>query len=252
MKIIISPAKKMNEDFEGVPHEDLPMFLAQTEKIYQHLAQMNQTELKELWKCNDKITAVNMERLESMNLRERLTPAIFSYEGIQYQNMAPNVFETKEYEYIREHLCILSGFYGILRPFDGVTPYRLEMQAKLPLDNHKNLYQFWGESIANYLCNGTDCIVNLASNEYSKVVRAHVPSSVNFVDFTFGEIKNGKVVEKGTMCKMARGQMVRWLAERNVTRIEGMKEFTQMGFLYSEEKSTENQFVFVKEVNEEC
>ena len=124
MKIIISPAKKMNVDTDSLPWRDLPAFLPKTEEIAKTLQVMSRDELKKLWKCNDSIAAVNVERLANMDLRTRLTPAVLAYEGIQYQYMAPGVFTDREYDYIQEHLRILSGFYGVLRPFDGVTPYR--------------------------------------------------------------------------------------------------------------------------------
>ena len=99
-----------------------------------------------------------------------------------------------------EHLRILSGFYGILRPFDGVTPYRLEMQAKLPVGEAKDLYGFWGSRIAEFLFSETDCIVNLASREYSRCVSAWLTEDVRFLTCVFGERKNGAIVEKGTLC----------------------------------------------------
>ena len=144
MRIIISPAKKMNVDTDSLPWLSLPCFLSRTEQLCEKLQSMDYDALKKLWKCNDQIAALNVQRLDRMDLRHRLTPAILSYEGIQYQYMAPNVFTSQEFDYIQEHLRILSGFYGLLRPFDGVTPYRLEMQAKLPVRDAKDLYGFWG------------------------------------------------------------------------------------------------------------
>ena len=128
MRIIISPAKKMKVDTDSFPYRDLPVFLSNTEEICGELQSMSYEELKKLWKCNDQIAQLNVRRLQDMDLYNRLTPAVLAYEGIQYQYMAPGVFTDQEYAYIQEHLRILSGFYGILRPFDGVTPYRLEMQ----------------------------------------------------------------------------------------------------------------------------
>ena len=139
MRIIISPAKKMNVDTDSLPVRDFPAFLERTEEIYRELQSKSPEELQKLWKCNDQIAALNVERLQRMDLRRNLTPAVLAYEGIQYQYMAPNVFTNREYDYIQEHLRILSGFYGVLRPFDGVTPYRLEMQAKLKIREVKVL-----------------------------------------------------------------------------------------------------------------
>ena len=140
MRIIISPAKKMNVDTDSLPVRDLPAFLEQTEVLCKALQSKSPEELQKLWKCNDQITALNIERLRQMDLRRNLTPAVLAYEGIQYRYMAPGVFTNQEHDYIQEHLRILSGFYGVLRPFDGVTPYRLEMQAKLKTRKAKDLY----------------------------------------------------------------------------------------------------------------
>ena len=105
-----------------------------------------------------------MERLQHMDLQTG-SAALVSYVGIQYQYMAPQVFEDAYYEYVQEHLRILSGFYGIVRPLDRVTPYRLEMQAKLAMDGHRNLYSYWGDSLYRELTQDDHVILNLASGE---------------------------------------------------------------------------------------
>ena len=247
MRIIIAPAKKMVVDTDSFAVGGLPAFLEQTEQLKAVLKGMSPKELQALWKCNDAIAKLNIERLEHMDLCRNLTPAILAYEGIQYRYMAPGVMETAHLDYLREHLRILSGFYGLLRPFDGVTPYRLEMQAKLSVDGCRDLYQFWGNRLALQLASETDFVLNLASKEYSKAVESHLPQIVQFVTCTFGEWKNGKVIEKGTMCKMARGQMVRWLAENNVTKRADIRAFDQLGYRFQEELSTENHDVFLKQ-----
>lgn len=246
MRIIIAPAKKMNVDTDSFAPEDLPRFLTETERLKAALQRMSPKELQKLWKCNDAIAKLNVERLRTMDLYHRLTPAILAYEGIQYQYMAPGVFETGHLAYIQEHLRILSGFYGLLRPFDGVTPYRLEMQAKLSVDGKKDLYEFWGGKLAAQLASETDFVLNLASKEYSRAVEPHLPSSVRFLTCTFGELKNGKVIEKGTICKMVRGQMVRWLAENSITDPGDIRNFADLGYRFSPAHSVENNNVFIK------
>ena len=245
MKIIISPAKKMNIDNDSLVHQDLPVFLNRTELLCKRLKEMSYAELKALWKCNDKIAALNVERLQHMDLRKNLTPAILSYEGIQYQYMAPSVFTVDEFSYIQDHLRILSGFYGVLRPFDGVVPYRLEMQAKLPMGEAKDLYSFWGDSLANHLFAETDCIINLASKEYSLCVSKYLPEKIRFISCIFGEWKDGKIIEKGTICKMARGEMVRYMAENQIEEPERIKEFSILNYQYSIEHSDNNTYVFL-------
>ena len=252
MRIIISPAKKMNVDTDSLPVRDLPAFLERTEEIYWELQSKSPEELQKLWKCNDSIAALNIQRLQNMDLHTHLTPAVLAYEGIQYQYMAPNVFTSKEYDYIQEHLRILSGFYGVLRPFDGVTPYRLEMQAKLKLDDKKDLYDFWGGKIAQQLCAETDCVINLASKEYSVCISKYLPENVRFITCVFGEEKDGKIIEKGTMCKMARGEMVRYMAEHQITKSEDIRAFDRLDYTFDPERSDESTYVFVKRGKAPC
>ena len=247
MRIIISPAKKMRVDTDSFPIQALPDFLPETERLLASLRDMTPKELQVLWKCNDSIAALNVERLSGMDLRRGLTPAILSYEGIQYQYMAPGVFEAGQFDFIQEHLRILSGFYGLLRPFDGVTPYRLEMQAKLAVDGSRDLYTFWSHKLAQRLAEETDFVLDLASKEYSRAVEPYLPANVRLLRCIFGERQGNKIVEKGTMCKMARGQMVRWLAENNVTDPADIREFHDLGYRYAPAESGENHYIFIRE-----
>ena len=247
MRIIISPAKKMNADTDSFACRGLPLFLPKTEQLYERLRGMSYEELKALWKCNDQIAKLNFERLQTMDLRQGLTPAILSYEGIQYQYMAPGVFTYDELDYVQDHLRILSGFYGVLRPFDGVTPYRLEMQAKLKMGEAKDLYSYWGGDIAGLLFSETDCIINLASQEYSRCVSAHLIDGVQFITCLFCERKNGKLIEKGTLCKMARGEMVRYMAEHQIETAEKIKAFDRLGYRFAQSESNQTTYTFIKE-----
>lgn len=245
MKIIISPAKKMRTDTDNLPWRDLPAFLPRTEELLSVLRDMSYEELKKLWKCNDQIAALNVERLASMDLRSYLTPAVLAYEGIQYRYMSPGVFSDLEFAYIQEHLRILSGFYGVLKPFDGVTPYRLEMQAKLKIGNNRDLYGYWNDTLARSILSETDCIVNLASKEYSVTVSRYLPPHVRYITCVFGEEKNGKVTEKGTLCKMARGEMVRFMAENQIGSPEEIRKFDRLGFRFDSERSDAGTYVFI-------
>ena len=245
MRIIISPAKKMNEDTDTLPWRDLPAFLPSAQQLLERLRGMTYEELKRLWKCNDQIAELNAMRLREMDLRKRLTPAILAYEGIQYQYMAPQVFTQRAYDYVQEHLRILSGFYGVLRPLDGITPYRLEMQAKLAVNGAKDLYGFWGDALARSVLSGADCIVNLASKEYSACISRYLPPHVRFVTCVFGEEKDGRIVEKGTMCKMARGEMVRFMAENQIGEPEALRQFEGLEYRFSQRHSDAQTYVFV-------
>ena len=246
MRIIISPAKKMREDTDSFAVRDLPRFLPQAQRLLERLRSMDYDSLKKLWKCNDQIAALNFRRVQEMELERSLTPALLSYVGIQYQYMAPGVFTWEELEYVQTHLRILSGFYGLLRPFDAVTPYRLEMQARLAVDGARDLYAFWGGRLAAALAEESVLLIDLASKEYSQAVLPHLPPAVRVISCTFGEQKEGRVVEKGTACKMARGEMVRYLAQNNITDPEDIKYFDRLGYTYHPEYSGEGRYVFLK------
>ena len=252
MRIIISPAKKMNVDMDSFPYRDLPVFLTNTEELCRKLQSMSYEELKKLWKCNDQIAELNVRRLLDMDLRRGLTPAVLAYEGIQYQYMAPGVFTEQEYSYVQDHLRILSGFYGILRPFDGVTPYRLEMQAKLKIGEYKDLYAYWGNRLAETLFAETSCIINLASKEYSICVSKYLPDSARFITCVFGEEKNGKIIEKGTMCKMARGEMVRFMAQNQINTPKQIRLFDRLNYRFDETRSDENTYIFLRSEEKEA
>lgn len=244
MKIILSPAKKMNVDTDTLQPLGMPRFIDKTTEILNWLKNKSYEELKALWGCNDKIAGQNVKRLESMDLYSRLTPAILSYEGIAYQYMAPAVFEDGQYEYVQEHLRILSAFYGVLRPMDGVTPYRLEMQAKAAIGNAKNLYDYWGSNLYNEVRDQSGIIINLASKEYAKCIEKYLSFEDRYITVTFCELSGGKMVTKGTYAKMARGEMVRFMAENHVENPEDIKKFDRLGYRYREDLSVETEFVF--------
>ena len=247
MKIIISPAKKMNIDMETYEVLQMPEHMERTLLIRKFMQSLSFSQAMKLWECNEKIARLNYERFREMKLDRNLTAAIISYEGIQYQYMAPKVFTEKALHYIKEHLRILSGFYGVLRPFDGVVPYRLEMQAKAAIDGTGDLYEFWGSRIYQSVLDEDGVILNLASKEYSRCVESYLKPEDIFITCVFGEWQDGKVIQKGTLAKMARGEMVRFLAEENVETLEGIKSFQGLGYRFHEELSGEREYVFVKE-----
>lgn len=251
LKIIISPAKKMNilEDFP-CPLTS-PVFLQKAEKLQSILRSMEPSELKTLWKCSDRLTQLNYERLRTYTLDRNLTPALLSYEGIQYQHIAPSVFTDPQWTYVLSHLRILSGFYGILAPGDGVIPYRLEMQARLKTAHAQDLYGYWGDKLYTALVeDGMTELINLASAEYSKAVLPHAESDaahqIRCITCTFGEMVNGKVRQKGTQAKIARGEMVRWMAQMQIERAEDLRSFSELGYTFHPELSSEEEFVFLK------
>lgn len=251
MRIFISPAKKMREDREAPRPYSLPPFIGRTKELLSYMRSLTLGECKEIWRCGDRIAEENFRRLRDMDIENRLTPAVFAYEGIQYQYLAARVMEEEALSYLGGRLYILSGFYGVLRAFDGVTPYRLEMQAKLSgrAANPRltSLYSFWGEDLARFLCEGESLLLNLASKEYAKCILPYLGEGVRCVSCVFGEIEDGRVKEKGTYAKMARGEMTRFLAERGAETIEEAKGFDRLSYRFSPKHSKENTLVFLRE-----
>ena len=246
MKIIISPAKKMNRETDMFRPAARPVFLDEAKLLMEWIRALSYEEVKELWRCNDKIAALNYERFQKMDLYKALTPALIAYEGIQYQYMAPEVFTQKEWDYVQEHLRILSGFYGVLKPLDGVVPYRLEMQAKACAGRTGNLYEFWGDKLYREIDDGDRIILNLASKEYFKCIEKYLEPEDTCVTCIFGERKVDKVIQKGTQAKMARGEMVRFMAEREIVKVEEIRGFDRLGYRFEEELSSGKEYVFLK------
>ena len=244
MKIILSPAKKMITDTDSIAPVGMPDFLDKTTKILSWMKSLKKDELKAIWKCNDKIARQNFDRLENMDLYHMLTPAILSYEGIAFQYMAPTVFEDGQFEYIQKHLRILSAFYGSLKPLDGVKPYRLEMQAKVTIGNTRNLYDYWGNLLYQTVIDDSQIIINLASKEYSKCIEKYLSPKDTYITITFCELSGEKLVTKGTYAKMARGEMVRFMAERGIENPADIQEFNRLGYRFREDLSSEKEYIF--------
>lgn len=252
MRIIFSPAKKMNEELDILAPTGLPIYIKQTEEILSWMRRQSHETLQTLWKCNDSIASLNFERLEHMNLRSRLTPAILSYEGIAYQYMAPAVFEKLQFAYVQAHLRILSAFYGVLKPMDGVTPYRLEMQAKASVGNSRDLYALWGSRLYDEVRDDSGIIINLASKEYAKCIEKYLAAGDTYITVTFCERSGGKLVTKGTYAKMARGEMVRYMAQMQIENPRDIRGFDRLGYIYRADMSSDTEYVFerIKEETE--
>lgn len=236
MNIIISPAKQMRivDDFYS-EIQTQPLFETQANQLVQQLQDLTYDQYKAIMKCSDKIALPAYENIQNFDFNHQKSPAILSYSGIQYQYMAPEVFTDQQIEYVQNHLFILSGLYGILRPLDNIQPYRLEMQAKL----NGSLYQFWGDKLARCL---EKPILNLASEEYAKCIRKYKA----MIDVRFCQEENGKLIEKGVYAKMARGSMVRYMAEHNATEISQLYNFNELGYIYHPEHSTDTLLSYIK------
>ena len=244
MRIILSPAKKMNEDLDSLAPIGQPKYIDQAEEILAWLRKQSHQKLQKLWKCSDSIAEQNFNRLDQMDLYARLTPAILSYEGIAYQYMAPSVFVKEQYDYVEEHLRILSAFYGVLKPMDGVTPYRLEMQTKASISGHKDLYALWGRRLYDAVRDESGVIINLASKEYSKCMEPYLTKNDQYITITFCEKSGDKLVTKGTYAKMARGEMVCYMAEKQIENPVEIQNFDRLGYVYRNDLSTDTEYVF--------
>ena len=248
MKIILSPAKKMITDTDSIAPDALPEFIEKTTEIQSWLKSKSKEELKDIWKCNDKIAEQNFNRLGNMNLYQMLSPAVLSYEGIAFQYMAPSVFEDMQLEYVQNHLRILSAFYGALKPMDGVTPYRLEMQAKIRIGDAKNLYEYWGDLLYRSVIDDSRIIINLASKEYSKCIEKYLTPQDRYITIVFCELSGDKLVTKGTYAKMARGEMVRFIAENNIENPVEIQKFDRLGYSFRSDLSSDSEYVFERKI----
>ncbi len=246
MKFFISPAKKMRMDDDFILPKTTPVFLDRAKEIAAYLQTLSLPKLQETLSCNEQIAILNFERYQSMDFSRNLSPAIFAYDGIQYQYMAPQVFEADYFPYIQSNLRILSGLYGVLRQFDGVLPYRLEMGCKKLKPFCDSLYALWGDAIYKELTKEGDVLINLASAEYARCVLAYRKPSDRIISCMFAEDEGGKLCEKGVYVKMARGEMVRFLAERQAAAPEIMKEFDRLDYHFSEVHSTGEKYVFIR------
>lgn len=246
MKIIISPAKKMVVNQDDFDVQGMPVYLDQATEILQELRQLDYEQLKKLWHASEKLTQASYEQLQHIDLRHRLTPAILCFSGIQYQYMAPDLLSEDSLKYLQTNLRILSGFYGILKPFDGVAPYRLDMDTRLAIPPAKNMYEYWGDRIYKMLANDGP-IINLASQEYSKTVTKFLTPNDQFINITFGHVVDDQIKTRATFAKMARGEMVRFMAEKQVNDVEELKQFDSPNYQFAETYSSATNFVFLRQ-----
>ena len=244
MKIIIAPAKIMKIDRDSFLVESKPEFLDKTKVLEKFLKSRSEDQLTELWHASKKVTEQSIEQLKNMNLDERLTPAILAFSGIQYQYMAPDLFTRPALDYIQKNLRILSGFYGMLRPFDGVCPYRLELNTKMVGFRDYSLYHFWGSDIAENLFQEDNIVIDLASKQYTRLVKPYLSQGRQLITVDFQELKNDKWKTVGVHAKMARGEMVRYIAEKQIKNPTDLQDFNDFEFQFEPDVSTKDHYVF--------
>ena len=254
--MIVSPAKKMVVN-EGEPAaRQAPRFLDEAQELAEELRRLGPAGAQEVWRCSDRLAKENWDRVRTLpeDLRlgvSALTAAVSSYRGIQYTHLAPEVMDGAQLSWLSRHLRIVSGLYGLLRPFDAIAPYRLEMQARLSVGGSKSLYEFWDSRIYDALAceRGITHIVNVASQEYAKAVLPWaLPDGPKIVtcSFMIPRAKDGRLTQPSTEAKAARGSFVRWAAERQVEDVQELKGFAERGYAFSPERSGEKAWSFVR------
>ncbi len=253
MKILLSPAKKIDISKKlQCEKATIPPFLNEVDILIQHLKKLSPEDISELMKISKDLADLNHQRYQEWKkegkLGENFTHAAAAFDGEVYRGLDAPSMGIEECERAQKKLIILSGLYGVLRPLDLIPPYRLEMGTKLHISQEiKNLYQFWGTKIANYInqTNEDNILINLASNEYFKAVDKKTLKS-KVITPVFKEFKNGKYKVVMVYAKKARGMMARYIIEKNISDIQEIKLFDVAGYSFDIHQSSENEWVFVR------
>ncbi|MDI3527671.1 MAG: uncharacterized protein PWR03_1854 [Tenuifilum sp.] len=248
-KIILSPAKKINDKVE---YNDLeyskPEFLEGARDIVRYIQTLNQNELGKLLGVSQKLLELNYMRYAMWNeSASNSHPAIFAFAGEVYRGINVADFSKEELRFINDTVFILSGLYGALRPLDLIQPYRLEMGTKIKFNRFNSLYQYWGKTITNFMLQqvGNGYLVNLASNEYSRVVDKKVFGD-KVINIEFKEYKPNGLKVVPIYSKRARGLMTRFVAKNQLTDVNQLKLFDLEGYSYSDTLSSKSTWVFIR------
>ena len=254
MFFVLSPAKNLNEKAPAPVKEfTQPDLLAEAEILMRQLRELAPQQIAELMHVSDKIALLNAER--NAEWHTPFTPdnakqAVFMFNGDVYEGIAADILKPEQIQYLQQHVRLLSGLYGILRPLDLMQPYRLEMGTAFANTRGKNLYEFWGDIITDLLNDtlaqaGSDILVNLASQEYFKSVNTK-KLKARLITPVFKDEKNGKDKIISFYAKRARGLMVRYAAEHNITDPEMLKNFDYEGYSFNAAASNESEWVFMR------
>ena len=254
MLILLSPAKGQNfEPSQTAVHVSEPRLLSKSNELIEILRLYSPDELMTLMNVSEKIGNLTAERFASFTTpfnELNAKPAAFAFSGDVYKGLAIDDFTESDLEFAQNHLRILSGLYGVLRPLDLIQPYRLEMGTRLDTKAGSDLYQYWGSSISESLMadleeHEDDLVINLASNEYFKAVSASgIHTNINTP--VFKDFKNGKYKIISFFAKNARGAMARWIVKEKVQKAIDLVNFREDGYEYSEELSEVNSPVFLR------
>ena len=254
MFFVLSPAKNLNEKAPAPVKEfTQPDLLAEAEILMRQLRELAPQQIAELMHVSDKIALLNAER--NAEWHTPFTPdnakqAVFMFNGDVYEGIAADTLEPEQIQYLQQHVRLLSGLYGVLRPLDLMQPYRLEMGTAFANTRGKNLYEFWGDIITDLLNDtlaqaGSDILVTLASQEYFKSVNTK-KLKARLITPVFKDEKNGKYKIISFYAKRARGLMVRYAAEHNITDPEMLKNFDYEGYSFNAAASNESEWVFMR------
>jgi cytoplasmic iron level regulating protein YaaA (DUF328/UPF0246 family) len=252
MLFLLSPAKSL--DFEtsagGAPHT-LPLFVPQAQELIELLRQKSPQEIASLMSLSDSLAGLNVARYQAWRPKfsaKNAKQSVLAFNGDVYDGLDAKTLSADDLAWAQEHVCILSGLYGVLRPLDYMQPYRLEMGTKLSNPRGKDLYQFWGSRISDYLNtrlrrDTTPVVINLASQEYFKAVDQKTLKA-QVVDCVFEDFKDGKYKIISFYAKRARGLMARFAATRRLSLPEQLKLFDLDGYAFEPSQSSADRMVF--------
>lgn len=252
MIVLISPAKRLNlEDSIHIETNTKPVFIKEAEHLVKKLRKNTPQQLSKLMGISKNLAELNNKRFLDWS-KDEITSrqAVFTFDGDVYSGLDAYSLTRRDIKYAQKYLRILSGLYGILRPLDGLHPYRLEMGTKFKIQQHADLYGFWWQEITRQINQEiseteSQAVLNLASNEYSKVInRAEL--SEKFVDVTFKDKKNGEYKVISFNAKKARGMMARFIIKNKVKNIEDLKDFSGNGYVFSSKNSSSDALMFLK------
>lgn len=254
MLTILSPSKTQDFSSNGLPDlHSQPALLQQSEVLVKELQKQSAGDISKLMEVSDKIADLNWERFQQFSTPfspENAKQALFAFKGDVYTGIDIENYRQEDLVFAQNHLRILSGLYGLLRPLDLIQPYRLEMKIKLPNPRGKNLYTFWGNRLTEALNEAlaeqeNEVLVNLASNEYFKAINKK-ELKAGIVTPVFKEFKNGKYSTIAIFAKKARGLMTDFIIKNKIDQPEKLKTFHQEGYEYSETHSKANEWVFIR------
>ncbi|PID67670.1 MAG: hypothetical protein CR968_05585 [Flavobacteriia bacterium] len=248
MKILLSPAKTL--DFKSHLPTDRTSelyFRTQADFLNNALKDKSPTDLKKLMSISDRLADLNWQRNQEWDKADE-RPSVFAFKGDVYVGLDAYTIDKKHWDYLQNTVRILSGQFGLLKPFDPIKPYRLEMGTELKTEHHKNLYEYWDTQITDKLneeLSAQEVVVNLASQEYYNVIKEDLLKTT-VITPVFKDYKNGKLKFISFYGKKARGLMTRFAIDHQITNVEDLKTFNTEGYAFDESLSSDTDWVFTR------